>query len=246
MPAHHHDEACVVFTLAGSFVQAARGREGILAQDSILYLPAGEAHANVFGPHGAHCLVGRVDESWLNRRLGTSRVETKGPSTADGGPLCVLARKIYCEFVQPDALSPLIMEGAFLELVGRWFREDLRQTHGAPAWLRRVKAFLQDTFSRPVSLAELSQVAGVHPSHLAREFHRFYGLTVGEYVRKLRVEFIAERLCASQGPTPSPSLAQLALDSGFGSQAHMSFAFKRATGMTPTEYRKAHGKTSIP
>jgi len=89
----------------------------------------------------------------------------------------------------------------------------------------------------------LLKFAGVHPSHVAREFHRIYGMTVGDYIRKLRVEFVADRLIQPHKDTPS--LTDLALCAGFSSHAHMAAIFKRVTGMTPTEYRKAHGITSI-
>ena len=104
--------------------------------------------------------------------------------------------------------------------------------------MRRVKALLQDSFRGAVSLNDVAQVAGVHPSHVAREFHRIYGMTVGDYIRKLRVEFVAERLIHPHKDTPS--LTDLALCAGFSSHAHMAAMFKSVTGMTPTEYRKAH------
>jgi AraC family transcriptional regulator len=92
-------------------------------------------------------------------------------------------------------------------------------------------------------LNHIAQVAEVHPSHVAREFHRAYGMTIGDYMRKLRVEFVAERLVHPHKDTGS--LTDMALCAGFSSHAHMASVFKRVTGMTPTEYRRAHGITSI-
>jgi AraC-like DNA-binding protein len=37
------------------------------------------------------------------------------------------------------------------------------------------------------------------------------------------------------------SLGQIALDAGFSDQAHFSNAFRRSTGMTPTQWRRARG-----
>jgi AraC family transcriptional regulator len=122
---------------------------------------------------------------------------------------------MFTELKSPDALSDLIVEGAFLELLGRWFRGGSRQPSDAPSWMRRVNAFLQDSFCNAVSLNDVAQVAGVHPSHVAREFHRIYGMTVGDYIRKLRVEFVAERLIQPHKDTPS--LTDLALCAGFSS-----------------------------
>lgn len=222
---------------------ATRSRETTFGPRSLFYLPAGEMHAASFGSHGAGVFVTAVDPRWIGNRLEIVDDDAERPKVAPPGYLRGLALKMYEEFKSPDALSDLIVEGAFLELLGRWFRGGSRQANDAPAWMRRVKAFLQDSFRGPVSLNEVALVAGVHPSHVAREFQRMYGMTVGDYIRKLRVDFVADRLIQPQKEVLS--LTDLALGAGFSSHAHMAAMFKRVTGMTPSQYRKAHGITSI-
>jgi AraC family transcriptional regulator len=241
---HYHDNTWVVLTFSGSFALTMRSREAVLTPKSLLYVPAGEMHANVFGSDGAGVFITAIDPAWIGNRLEIVNADADRPRIAPTGYLCPLALKMYEEFKRPDALSDLIVEGAFLELVGRWFREGVHQHRDAPAWMRRVNALLHDSFRGSVSLGDVARVAGVNPSHVAREFHRVYGMTVGDYIRKLRVEFVAERLLQPHKDTAS--LTDLALCAGFSSHAHMASMFKRATGMTPTEYRKAHGITSIP
>jgi AraC family transcriptional regulator len=236
---HYHDSTWVVFTFTGSFALTMRSAENLLTPRSLLYVPAGEAHANVFGSQGAGVFVASIDPASLGDRLGIVSSEAEIPRIAPAGFLEGLALKLYREFRSPDALSDLIVEGAFLELLGRWFREKIHNAHSSPAWLRQVKEMLQDSFRNPISLNQLAYVAGVHPSHVAREFHRVYGMTIGEYMRKQRVEFVAEQL-VYQGKNPAP-LTDLALSAGFSSHAHMAAVFKRVIGMTPGEYRKAHG-----
>jgi AraC family transcriptional regulator len=248
---HYHDSTWMVFALSGSFALTMRCRETVLAAHSLLYLPAGEVHANVFGSHGAAVFITAIDSAWIGHRLEVINTDADRPRIAPAGYLRGLAAKMYAEFNSPDALSDLIVEGTFLELLGRWFRDGFPQHRDAPAWMRRVKSLLQDSFRDPVSLNDVAQVAGVHPSHGAREFHRIYGMTVGEYIRKLRVEFVAQQLVQPLKNTnrnknrDAVSLTDLALCAGFSSHAHMAATFKRVTGMTPTDYRKAHGITSI-
>jgi AraC family transcriptional regulator len=241
-PRHYHDHTWVVFIVTGSFALNMQSVECHLLPRSLLYVPAGEPHSNVFGSKGAGVFVTEIDPAWIGERLEGGSAEAEKPRIAPAGLLTGLALRIYREFRSPDALSDLIVEGAFMELLGRWFREGSRKAGAAPSWLRQVKGLLHDTFREPVTLHRVARSAGVHPSHVAREFHRVYGMTVGEYVRKLRVEFVAERL--SQGKN-ALSLTELALDAGFSSHAHMAAVFHRVIGMTPGEYRKAHGNTSI-
>jgi AraC family transcriptional regulator len=243
MKRHCHDEACLVLTLSGSITHMERSRETVLPAKSLLYLPAGETHADVFGPVGACCFISSIDPAWISNRLEGTHIDGEVPRVAEGGDLYALGLKLYEEFKRPDSLSELIVEGSFLELLGRWYRKHSHRPHGAPVWLKRVKTFLGDSFRESISLSDLSYVAGVHPAHVAREFHRVYGLTVGNYIRKMRVDFVAERLSTSY--KEPPALAQLALEAGFSSHAHMSWTFKRLMGMTPSHYKRVHRITSL-
>lgn len=236
---HYHDNIWVVFTFTGSFALTMRSAESLLMPKSLLYVPAGEAHSNVFGSRGAGVFITAVDSAWISDRLEIVSADAERPRIAPAGSLTGLALKIYREFRSPDTLSDLIVEGAFLELLGCWFREQFHKDRSAPLWLRQVKGLLHDSFREPLSLNQVAHTAGVHPSHAAREFHRVYGMTIGEYMRKLRVEFVAQQLVYP--PKNTASLADLALGAGFSNQAHMAAVFKRVIGMTPSEYRKAHG-----
>jgi AraC-like DNA-binding protein len=64
-------------------------------------------------------------------------------------------------------------------------------------------------------------------------FRQIHGCTVGEYVRKLRINAACHDLNDSEIP-----LAEVALTSGFADQSHFSRVFKRQVGMTPGAFRK--------
>ncbi len=118
-----------------------------------------------------------------------------------------------------------------LELVVNAVRR--RGKNQAPKWLDLANQALRANFSNPPSLGSLAEIAGVHPVHLARVFHKFMHCTIGEYVRHLRVEHACSRMTTSDEP-----LVDIALSTGFGDHAHFSRSFKRVTGMTPTQYRE--------
>jgi quercetin dioxygenase-like cupin family protein len=120
-PRHYHDSAWVVFTLTGSFGLTTRSVESLLTPRSLLYLPAGEPHSNVFGSQGAGVFVTAIDPAWIGDRLEIVSAEAEKPRIAPAGLLTGLALKIYRESRSPDALSDLIVEGAFMELLGSCF-----------------------------------------------------------------------------------------------------------------------------
>jgi len=93
---------------------------------------------------------------------------------------------------------------------------------------------VHDRFQESISLAEVAEFAEVHPVSLARAFRKTYHCTVGDYVRRLRIESACQKLSSSDA-----SLVEIALSSGFSEQSHFSRTFKRLTGLTPSEYRSS-------
>jgi AraC family transcriptional regulator len=96
-----------------------------------------------------------------------------------------------------------------------------------------VREAIDDRFGeRELRIADLAAVAGVDPAHLARSFRAHYGTTAGAYLRAIRVQRAAEALARS-----SATLAQIALDSGFADQSHVTRVFQRIHGVTPQRWR---------
>ena len=57
---------------------------------------------------------------------------------------------------------------------------------------------LHAEFCRPFSLAAIAQRVGAHPVQLARAFRRSHRMTVGQYVRKLRVDYAMNALAGGE------------------------------------------------
>ncbi len=96
--------------------------------------------------------------------------------------------------------------------------------------LEAARRYMDDHFSRDISLEELSVAAGISKYHLVRCFKRRYGLPPHRYLTTLRVNH-AKTLLAGPGTT-----ADIALQSGFYDQSHFSRCFKAYTGVAPGHY----------
>ena len=57
--------------------------------------------------------------------------------------------------------------------------------------------------------------------------------SIGEYLRRLRIDRAAEQLATGSQP-----LAEIALAAGFADQSHFSNVFRRRVGMSPSAYRR--------
>jgi AraC family transcriptional regulator len=132
-----------------------------------------------------------------------------------------------------DTASQLAIEAAIIEVLVESARVRMRRQPGsAPLWLRRIHDRLRDLGSGQTSLSALAELAGVHIGHLARSFRRHYGCSVGEYIRRLRIDAACAEL--SRG---DKSIARIAAEAGFYDQAHFTNLFKARVGVTPGQFR---------
>ena len=92
--------------------------------------------------------------------------------------------------------------------------------------------FIADNYSRDLSLAELSAVAGMSSFHFAREFKRSTGTTPHQYLIKYRIDRAKALLAESKMP-----LVEVGFRSGFSHQSHFTRLFHKLTGTTPHTYR---------
>lgn len=78
----------------------------------------------------------------------------------------------------------------------------------------------------------LTQQLGKNYSVLSKLFSEVRGITIEHYAMLHRIEYAKELLCYNQ-----MSVSEIAYMLGFSSPAHLSKAFKDATGMSPTQFR---------
>jgi AraC family transcriptional regulator len=232
IPKHEHANAFFNLVLEGTYTEDCGGRSRTRGPATLAVHPCGEVHANHW--HGPDGLVFHVDipEARLEQVRTYSRVLDSPAEFHDGMPIW-LAMRLYREHRRNDDVSGLAMEGLALELLAECARR-----HGgdpernAPPWLRLVRELLHARFAENLTHEAIAAAVGIHPVHLARVFRRHCGCTLGDYVRKLRVEFAAHKLVTTDEP-----LTGIALAAGFSDQSHFSRTFKRQTGMTPATFR---------
>jgi AraC family transcriptional regulator len=99
--------------------------------------------------------------------------------------------------------------------------------------LRRVLDYISEHVADEITVEELARVAGLSPFHFARMFTLAIGVPPHRYVSRMRLENATAEIAKGRVP-----LAQIALNARFSSQASFTRAFRRATGMTPGEYRR--------
>lgn len=103
------------------------------------------------------------------------------------------------------------------------------------AGIARAVRFISRHFMSPLRTSDIAAAVGWSRDHLMESFRAICGLTVWEYVTRVRVSEAA-RLLAN---TDLPVLA-VATRSGFSSTSRLYDAFHRYHASTPAQYRRAH------
>jgi len=241
LPRHDHECANINLTLGGSFRETIGNHPQECESDSFLVKPAGESHGNKYGDKGAHCLIIEL----LPQRLDDIRKLTAlfdAPAHVQGGSLLsIIAKGIYQEFRGRSSGFELIVEGLILEMLGQTARRNnIKNFSLPPPWLKESQELIHQHFKEKLSLYRIADTIQIHPSHLARMFRKYYHCSIGEYVRRLRIEFAAREIIKSE-----LSLAEIALAAGFSDQSHFNHEFKRQMKITPIEYKKNNTRKNL-
>jgi AraC family transcriptional regulator len=98
------------------------------------------------------------------------------------------------------------------------------------AALQRIRDYIRAHLAEPIEVAELAELAGRSSFHFSRVFARSVGMTPHRYVVHLRLRAATEQLREGRA-----GLAEIAADTGFADQSHLSRWVRRVHGVTPSE-----------
>jgi AraC family transcriptional regulator len=237
---HSHPLAYITFVIEGGFRERYATSSILCRTGMIRYLPAGEVHENEVQAQ-SRCLHVSTDPSAFEQMRQQPTVPRR-PAEMNGLTTTWLANRLYAEFSRQDTASAMAIEGLVLEILAEIARSEAADVALlAPHWLKHATEIVESRFLERLSLNEIASEVGVHYVHLSRQFHKYNRCTVGELIRRRRVQYASHLLAHSRTP-----LAEIALICGFSDQSHLSFLFKRYMGLSPSKFRNLAGLDSAP
>ena len=114
---------------------------------------------------------------------------------------------------------------------------------GLAAWQQRViTTYVEEHLAEQISLATLAGLVSLSPYHFCRAFRQSFGTPPHRYHSSHRIERARTLLVES-----ASSVTEIGLAVGFHETSSFTTAFRKATGQTPTAYRRSlasipHGK----
>lgn len=170
------------------------------------------------------------DLVWTDRRLEAS---LDIPDANIRGLLLRLAEEMRHPGFASTVLVELITAQLVIEL-GRYCAaiKDGPSSGGLAGWrLQLIEERLRQLDTAP-TLTELARLCSLSVRQLTRGFRASCGRSIGDHVAQCRIDNAKRLLGTDQ------SVKAIAYSLGFASPSSFSFAFRRATGETPRQFRQ--------
>ena len=101
----------------------------------------------------------------------------------------------------------------------------------------KVKTFIEANITENISLSDVARGVNISACYLSHLFKDVTGITVTEFCNSLRLKNAKKLLVNTE-----KSIAEIALEVGFGSPSYFTEVFTRSESIPPSEYRKYHKK----
>ncbi|MEO6093566.1 MAG: helix-turn-helix transcriptional regulator [Novosphingobium sp.] len=179
-------------------------------------------------PDALHAVVGQ-ELRWSDQQLATTLDITSARIRA-------LLFRLTEEVRHPGFAAPQLFEfmaGEFAVEIGRYCLEvhERPVTGGLSGWrLRLIDERLADEGAAP-SLAEVARLCNLSVRQMTRGFRISRGCSIGDHIEQRRMEAAKRQLMRGD------SVKTIAFAMGFGSSSSFTFAFRRAVGISPSQFR---------
>ena len=101
--------------------------------------------------------------------------------------------------------------------------------------VKKAVNYIKLHFESPLTLQEIAETIHVNASHLSRKFKTDTGMSIIDYINLNRIE--AAKIYLKNN---TASITEIAFIVGFNDVNYFSRVFKKALGLTPSQYRRKH------
>lgn len=224
---HYHDNAHLSFVLRGGCAEKRKSYYERLP-GSLTWYDAGEVHQIIKVKEPSFHVNFELPPSFY-KTYGINQ-ETIATAISNHPDAKTIMLKVFKELEMPDENTINSLEIILLNLIQETVKVNRPEV---PKWVKILKEVLNDRWNEKVTLNELSIACNVHPVTISKYFPHYFSCTLGEYLRKQKINRAIEMI--KQTPT---ELSSIAFACGFADQSHFIRTFKSATGLLPTTYKK--------
>lgn len=226
---HYHEFPYFTFLLNGGLTEINKKETYHCQAGDLIFHNWDEPHANIKPggfSRGFHLEV----ESAFLQHYGFDLAHFQGNQKIKNTDMVLLMYRILKESKVNDAFSPIAIQTLLIDLLNQ--HRVFTKSGKKPGWVLKIDEILHEQPIFNLNLSTLAQELNIHPVHLSRDFPRYFGSTLGEYLRKIRVQKALSLMFDAH-----TSLTDVAYAAGFSDQSHFIRCFKAVQHLTPKKYR---------
>ncbi|UUC44088.1 helix-turn-helix transcriptional regulator [Flavobacterium cerinum] len=229
---HYHENPYFTFILQGQVIETNRKETYHCSAGSLLFHNWDDAHYNIKPPGYTRGFHIEMEHDWFTKRDWNTH-DLQGSFSVKDPDANLIFYQLFKESLLSDNLTSITTELLLLEALNTIKTQNKEMINTAPSWINPLRELLHEQDISEWTLSDLSELFSIHPVHLSRYFPKFFGCSLGEYIRKIKIKKALHLLSVRH-----KSLAAIALESGFSDQSHFNRCFKEQLGITPLHYRK--------
>lgn len=247
MAFHWHMEYEIIRVRQGEFLMTLDDQQFTAKAGDVIFISSGTLHAGtpsdciydciVFDmgmllkrDHACQSLLQRIIDRdiWINQILPT-----------DDFPLMNAISSLFSALESKKQGYQLLVQGCLYQFLGIAIQNGYfssaplknRRNYKKVSQLKRALTLIEENYTSPLTLEQLSSVAGMSPKYFCRFFQEMTHHTPIEYLNIYRIEHACYQLI-----TTDRSVTEIAFSCGFNDLSYFIKTFKRYKGITPKRY----------
>lgn len=228
---HYHKNSYLSYALEGHCIEQNKKRSYVVKPGTLLYHNWQDAHCNLNHSRYSRNFYIEIEQKWFKNNDINSEI-LEGSREINHPFIKALYHQIYLETKLKDNLFQSATESLLLNLFSQLEKVNTLETSTMPLWVNKVKEIIHDECIEKITLQYLSNETNIHKIHLSRDFSKYFNTNLGNYIRKVKIEYSVTLLATTM------SLTEIAYQCGFSDQSHFIRSFKSTYNMTPNKFRK--------
>ncbi len=222
---HYHENTHISLILQGGNMESRKNGDFQVTTGEIMFYNEGELHCNKYTAFPSKNLNIEFKNDFLNKNELAPKHFTKSNIQNIDTYLSLL--NVYNEFRLGDLYSANTIDFSLNQLL----KSEDNSSH-IPIWVLHLKEIIEDRWDEFISLNELAATFNVHPVTISKYFRKYYNCTLGDYMRKIKIEKALSLLIDTDKP-----IIEISDICGFSDQSHMIKVFKAYIGFLPNQIR---------
>ena len=226
---HSHNNAHITLFLKGGTAEKRKNSSTVVGPGSLLFYHSDELHLNQDTLFPSKNINIEIEENLLKELQISEAIIEKSIQNTTLTKFLIL--KIFKESIVADSFSGDTINMLFTQLSNA--NMHLEKYEKSPFWVKSLNELLNDCWNENPNLQDLAQVLNLNPITISKHFPRYFGCTLGEYMRRIKIDRSLSLIESNQ-----INLTEIGFQCGFADQSHFIRTFKNQTGFLPKQFQK--------